>query len=204
MKPYRSKVGNLLYYIGLLGLPLGVGVALGFYAGAWGMRWLPTMLEIFLMICIVSLLAIICGRVLEGSATKATDKGLRLRKRVVTSIVFVGIVILARLGVYWVKQPSPLTELSPAEFNMVFDAEMAKDCLEDGGIKASVVGDDLIAISPAVGKTMIELKVFAADAEKAKAVLEIHKGLCQEAADAEAEAAGDDDAGQAADAGEDA
>ena len=134
MKPYRSKVGNSLYYIGLLGLPLGVGVALGFYAGAWGMRWLPTMLEIFLMICIVSLLAIICGRVLEGSATKATDKGLRLRRRVVTSIVFVSIVILARLGVYWVKQPSPLTELSPAEFNMVFETDLRNYFEYDKGI----------------------------------------------------------------------
>ena len=135
MKPYRSKVGNSLYYIGLLGLPLGVGVALGFYAGAWGMRWLPTMLEIFLMICIVSLLAIICGRVLEGSATKATDKGLRLRKRVVTSIVFVSIVILARLGVYWVTQPSPLTELSPVEFNMVFETDLRNYFEYDKGIE---------------------------------------------------------------------
>ncbi len=135
MKPYRSKVGNSLYYIGLLGLPLGVGVALGFYAGAWGMRWLPTMLEIFLMICIVSLLAIICGRVLEGSATKATDKGLRLRRRVVTSIVFVSIVILARLGVYWVTQPSPLTELSPVEFNMVFETDLRNYFEYDKGIE---------------------------------------------------------------------
>ncbi len=135
MRLSRSKVGNLLYYIGLLGLPLGVGVALGFYAGAWGMRWMPTMLEIFLMICIVSLLAIIGGRLLEGSATKATDKGSRLRRRVVTSIVFVSLVILARLGVYWVKQPSPLTELSPAQFNMVYETDLQNYFEYDKGIQ---------------------------------------------------------------------
>ena len=73
-----------------------------------------------------------------------------------------------------------------AEFNMVFDAELAKDCLGDNGIKASVVGDDLIAISPAVGKTMVEVEVFAKDAERAKAILETHKAKCQEAADAQA------------------
>ena len=73
-----------------------------------------------------------------------------------------------------------------AEFNMVFDAEMAKDCLEDNDIKASVVGDDLIAISPAVGKTMVEVKVFEKDAERAKAVLEVHQALCREAADEQA------------------
>jgi len=87
-----------------------------------------------------------------------------------------------------------------AEFDMVFDAEMAKDYLEDNDIKASIVGDDLIAISPAVGKTMVEVKVFEKDAERAKGVLEVHKKQCKEAADAEAETAGDDEA----DSGEDA
>jgi len=120
----RSKVGNLLYYIGLLGLPLALGVALGFYAGAWGVRWMPTMLEIFLMICIVSLLAIICGRVLEGSATKKGETVLRLRRRVILSIVLVGLVIVGRLAVYWIKQPCPLTELSPAKFKMVFETDL--------------------------------------------------------------------------------
>ena len=73
-----------------------------------------------------------------------------------------------------------------AEFDMVFDAEMAKDCLLDNGIKATVVGDDLIAISPAVGKTMVEVQVFAEDVEQAKTVLETHKKQCQEAADEQA------------------
>jgi hypothetical protein len=82
-----------------------------------------------------------------------------------------------------------------AEFNMVFDAEMAKDYLEDNDIKASVVGDDLIAISPAVGKTMVEVKVFAKDVERAKGILEIHKGLCQKAAEAQANTA-DDETGE--------
>jgi hypothetical protein len=73
-----------------------------------------------------------------------------------------------------------------AEFDMVFDAEMAKDYLEDNDIKASVVGDDLIAISPAVGKTMVEVKVFEKDAERAKVVLEEHKKQCRQAADEQA------------------
>jgi hypothetical protein len=73
-----------------------------------------------------------------------------------------------------------------AEFDMVFDAEMAKDYLEDNDIKASVVGDDLIAISPAVGKTMVEVKVFEKDIERAKAAIETHKAQCQAAADEQA------------------
>ncbi len=134
MRFSRLQVGNLLYYAGLLGLPLGVGAALGFYAGAWGMRWLPTMLEIFLMTCLVSLLAIIGGRVLEGSAIKMTDKGLRLRRRVITAIVFVSLLILARLGVYWAQRPSPLTELSPAQFNMVFETDLRNYFEYDKGL----------------------------------------------------------------------
>ena len=80
-----------------------------------------------------------------------------------------------------------------AEFETAFEAELIKNTLEDNDIKASVVGDDLIAISPAVGKTMVEVKVFEKDAERAKAVLEIHKAQCQAAADTEAEAGIEDE-----------
>ena len=90
------------------------------------------------MTCIISLLAIIAGRLLEGSETKKTEKGLRLRRRVITAIVFAGIVILARLGLYWIKQPSPLTELSPAQFNMVFETDMRNYFEYDKGIERNL------------------------------------------------------------------
>lgn len=70
-----------------------------------------------------------------------------------------------------------------AEFVTAFEAEMAKDYLEDNDIKAAVVGDDLIAISPAVGKTWVELKVLAKDQQQAKAILEARKAQCKDVQD---------------------
>jgi len=74
-----------------------------------------------------------------------------------------------------------------AEFELLFEAEMAKNCLEDNGIKATVVGEDLTIVSPAVGKTWIEVQVLDADADNARAVLEEHKARCQDAAENQAE-----------------
>jgi len=139
MIAFKTKLGNSLYYIGLLGLPLGFGAALGYYAGAWGIRWMPTMLQIFLAICTVSLLAMICGRAIEGSATRETGKGTRLRKRVITAIVFLSLMLLARLAVYWLKQPSPLTQLSPEQFNATFEADMNNYFEYDKGIERHII-----------------------------------------------------------------
>ncbi|MBW8016418.1 MAG: DUF2007 domain-containing protein [Planctomycetes bacterium] len=82
-----------------------------------------------------------------------------------------------------------------AKFNTAFEAESAKDSLEANDIKAAVVGDDLVTMMVPMPEVTVELKVFAKDAERAKAVLETHKKQCQEAVDAEtdAEVAGDDD-----------
>ena len=58
---FRGKLGLAITWIGILGLPLGVGVVLGYYAGDRGVLWLPTMLHILLVITIGSVLAIIGG-----------------------------------------------------------------------------------------------------------------------------------------------
>ena len=66
---FRGKLGLAITWIGILGLPLGVGVVLGYYAGDRGVLWLPTMLHILLVITIGSVLAIIGGRaVLRGAS----------------------------------------------------------------------------------------------------------------------------------------
>jgi len=82
-----------------------------------------------------------------------------------------------------------------AEFNTAFEAEAAKDYLEDNEIKAVVVGEDLMSMMVPIPEVTVELQVFEKDAERAKVVLKEHKKQCQEAADAEAEAADDDETG---------
>ena len=65
MKPgaeeFRGKLGLAITWAGILGLPLGVGVILGYYAGDRGVLWLPTMLEFLLVVTIGSVLAILGG-----------------------------------------------------------------------------------------------------------------------------------------------
>ena len=81
-----------------------------------------------------------------------------------------------------------------AEFNTAFDAEAAKDCLEENDIKAAVVGEDLVSLMIPIPEVTVELKVFEVDAERAKAVLEIHQAQCEASSngiDEEAEEAGD-------------
>jgi hypothetical protein len=124
-KTIQFNLPNLLYFLGIAGLAIGVGVVIGYYAGARSVRWLPTMLEVFLGICILSLALLLAARICEGSAMKPTQKGLRLRRRVIACIVLLTTGILVRLAIFWTQQPSPLTELTPNQFNEAFalDAE---------------------------------------------------------------------------------
>ncbi len=87
-----------------------------------------------------------------------------------------------------------------AEFETAYEAEAAKDCLEGNDIKAAVVGENLVSMMVPIPEVTVELKVFEKDAERARAVLEIHKTQCKEAG-----GAADEDAGDAGDnTGEDA
>lgn len=65
------------------------------------------------------------GKFVAGSAIKHTARGRRLRRRVVFCIVVLIVVALIRGGVYWARQPSPLTTLSSSEFNLAFEEDLA-------------------------------------------------------------------------------
>ena len=88
-----------------------------------------------------------------------------------------------------------------AEFATAFEAETAKDCLEDNDIKAVVVGGDLVTMMVPMPEVTVELKVLEDDAEKAKAVLETHKAQCESVSDDDINADSDETSG---DAGQDA
>ena len=70
-----------------------------------------------------------------------------------------------------------------AKFETAFDAEMAKDCLEENDIKAAVVGEDLVSLMVPMPQITVELKVFKKDAERAKTVLETHQSQCRDVED---------------------
>ncbi len=137
---YRNaKVGNFLYYSGLCLLLCSVGAALGYYAGAYGWRWLPTMLELLLAASTCAFVLMIAGRMVEGSAIHLTQKGVKIRKRVVFCSILISLALLVRLGVYWSEKPSPLTSLTRAQFNEAFEADMENYQRYDKAIEDYIV-----------------------------------------------------------------
>ena len=59
-----------------------------------------------------------------------------------------------------------------AEFENDFDAEIARVALETGGIRAVVLGGDLVANMPPLQEVRLRLQVLAGDVEKAKQILD--------------------------------
>ena len=57
------------------------------------------------------------------------------------------------------------------EFESGFDAELAKQVLEEAGIESVVFGGDLMTALPNIESIKVELRVFECDVEKAKQIL---------------------------------
>src|SRR6187431_2211499 len=108
----RGRAGRMLEIGGAVGLPLTLGLALGFVLADRGVRWLPTMLGLVLGLCILCLLAVIGGRFLMGDTWRPTLQGKRVRRRIIAAGALLMFVLAGRLCLFWVERPSPLTELS--------------------------------------------------------------------------------------------
>ncbi|MCP4415554.1 MAG: hypothetical protein GY805_02960, partial [Chloroflexi bacterium] len=114
------KLGSRLSVAGLLGLGVAVGVVVGFYAADQGVRWLPTMVEIFLGVCLVSLVTIIVGRAVKKETVKVTEHGVRVRWRIIVCLTLAIIVLVGQLAVYKMRESCMLTDLSAEDFNEAF------------------------------------------------------------------------------------
>ena len=58
-----------------------------------------------------------------------------------------------------------------AEYGSSFDARMTKMNLESNGIKAVIVGEELLCIVPKAGIPNIQVKVLACDAERSTQII---------------------------------
>lgn len=67
-----------------------------------------------------------------------------------------------------------------AEFDNSFDAELAKVTLENEGIRATIVGDNLSAIQPYSFPNAVEVHVFESDAQRAIGILNEKQSLPEE------------------------
>ncbi len=108
----RAWWGRFLDALGQLGLPLGIGLVAGFWIADRGVRWLPSMLSTVLLLAAACLLLIGAGYWLRGRAVEESPLGRRVRKRVVVLLALALTALGARLALFWVVQPSPLTQLS--------------------------------------------------------------------------------------------
>jgi len=120
IEPRQAAVGRVLHRLGTWGFPACVGAMLGFYLADRGTAWLPTMLALLLVLGALSLLALAGGRALEGRAFRNTARGRVIRRRVLVATGLAFAAGLARLALFWVEQPSPLTALERSEFDETF------------------------------------------------------------------------------------
>jgi len=116
----RALIGHWMERIGLLGLPMGVGALIGFYAADQDMRLVPDFLSILLVALCCCLLAIVLGRLFAKKLYRETQQQTKVRKRVIACIVAILLLAGFKLVLFWTQQPSRLTDLTPAEFNHVF------------------------------------------------------------------------------------
>lgn len=58
-----------------------------------------------------------------------------------------------------------------AEFEKVFEAQIAKAALEGNGISAAIMGEEVQNLLPIDGMLNVQLQVFAADEKKALEIL---------------------------------
>ena len=58
-----------------------------------------------------------------------------------------------------------------AEFDTVFEAELAKVRLDEAGINSSVLGGDLVAMMVPLQQVKVELQVLETNVDRAKEIL---------------------------------
>ncbi|MCP4653831.1 MAG: hypothetical protein GY856_00280 [bacterium] len=111
---WRIRCGKLLDRLGQLGLPLGLGLVIGYWVSDVGVAWMPTMLEVLSVYLVGALLLILIGQWLKGKLVRAADEGGGIRKRTVTLLVLALLAAGFRLAVFWAEQPTPLTSRDSA------------------------------------------------------------------------------------------
>ena len=133
--PRWALVGKIVHRVGVWTFPACLGAVFGFYMADRGTLWLPSMLALLLVVGAVALGMIAGGRALQGEAFRKTSKGRVIRRRVLAAMTLAFVAGIARLALFWVEQPSPLTALSRDEFDQTY-IEDAKQYTElDSGLE---------------------------------------------------------------------
>ncbi len=124
--PWRMRAGRLLDFLGLIGFPLGLGVGVGYFASDRGVPLYPNVVEGMLVLGVISLLMVGSGRLLRGKGYEDTERGTRIRKRVVGAFVLATLLMGGLLGFQQTEVPTPLTSLTQPEYEVAFEADAAR------------------------------------------------------------------------------
>lgn len=120
---FRAGLGRILDRFGQLSLPLGVGLAAGYWFSDLGVSWKPEMLAILSVFFLLALLLIFCGQWLKGRIVRRTEGASVVRKRTVALLVLALLAAGFRLLVSWAEQPTPLTSLEHDELRLSFELD---------------------------------------------------------------------------------
>ena len=129
----------MLHRLGVWTFPACVGATVGFYIADRGVPWLPDMLAALLVVSAIALLLIGGGRAMLGQAFRKTPEGRVVRRRVIVSTSLAFAAGLARLALFWVEQPSPLTELSRDDFDQTYLVDAQSYAELDAGLEHYLV-----------------------------------------------------------------
>lgn len=121
--PLRVRAGWLCDRMGQLALPLAAGIVIGYWLSDFGVRWLPTMLEILCLLFLGALLLILIGFGLRGKLVEDAPAGRRIRLRTVVVLALLASASAISLAVVVVREPSPLTQLAGEERDSAFDLD---------------------------------------------------------------------------------
>jgi hypothetical protein len=143
-------------------LAMALGISLGFRCGERGMGWMPAMLVIILLACSASLVLVICGWVLERKLSRPTSAERGVSRRISFNIAMIIAGLLGRLARSLSHKSSPLTGLSPAEFDRAVSIALQRyyEC-------AGAMESQLAALDQRKGMFESDTqRVLAADEEK--------------------------------------
>jgi len=129
----QLALGHVLFVVGGLLLPLGLGIGLGYWAGDRGVAWVPTLVGWLLVLWILALILLIAGSYLLGPAA-GRPQG---RKRIIAFVLLIVAAAGARGVVYWMAEPSPLTAVSARDFAVSFHEDAQRVRALDRGLAAT-------------------------------------------------------------------
>jgi hypothetical protein len=115
----KARLGWVLYGLGALTFPLGLGLGLGYWVADRGVRWVPSMVGVVLATWIGGLLLLVAGTYALGPL-RGNRHG---RKRTVVFGTSIVVAAVLYAGAKVLSQPTPLTSMPPQQFERSFAAD---------------------------------------------------------------------------------